>query len=40
MRYSVGGRNVDILEIKSLGVIGYCKYLMLQVTLWQGSAGE
>lgn len=25
MRYSVGGRNVDILEIKALGAIGNCK---------------
>ncbi|RLT05601.1 MAG: hypothetical protein DWI21_12695 [Planctomycetota bacterium] len=25
MRYSVGGRNVDILVIKALGAIGNCK---------------
>jgi len=25
LRYSVGGRNVDILEIKALGAIGNCK---------------
>ena len=25
LRYSVGGRNVDILEIKGLGAIGNCK---------------
>ncbi len=25
MRYSSGGRNVDILEIKALGPIGNCK---------------
>lgn len=25
LRHSVGGRNVDILEIKALGPIGNCK---------------
>lgn len=25
LRYSTGGRNVDIMEIKALGAIGNCK---------------
>ncbi|GDY09808.1 hypothetical protein LBMAG52_32940 [Planctomycetia bacterium] len=33
MRYSVGGRNVDILEIKALGAIGNCK-------TWRGNSAR